>query len=83
MKTLKMNEKLQKKSMGGTYKITRFSAANSPREAHLLSYNNNNIGLQFVPSLEDYDKYQLRYEQFCRCTSLNFSALFHFYLMFC
>ena len=40
-------KKLQGKSKGCTYKITRFSAANSPRVAHLVPYKNYYLGLHF------------------------------------
>ena len=50
---------------GGAYKITRFSAANCPRVAHLASSKNPYIGFHLVPGPEDYDKYQLRNEQCC------------------
>ena len=83
MKTLKMNEKNAEKSRGCTYKITRFSAANCPRVAPLVSYKKHYLGFYFIPGLEDYDQYQLRYEQFCRYISINFSTFFRFYLMFC
>ena len=35
---IKNELKMSKKSRGCNYKITRFSAANSPRVAHLVSY---------------------------------------------
>ena len=47
--------KIAEKSRGCCYKITRFSAANCPRVAHLVSYKYHYLGFYFVPGLEDYD----------------------------
>ena len=48
-----------------------FRAAYCPRVAYFASYKKKHyIGVDFVPGLEDL--YQLRYEQFCRCTKLFF-----------
>ena len=81
---IKNERKIAEKSRGCTYIITRFSAANSARVAHFVSCKKHYLGLHFIRSLEDYDKNQLRYEQFCRCTTIIFSTFFfHFYLMFC
>ena len=48
------------KLRGCTNKITHFSTANCLREAHLVSFENNYLGFDSVPGLEDLDKYQLR-----------------------
>ena len=68
--------KNREKSRGCTYKITHFSVANSLRVARLVLIKNYYLGFDSVPGLEYLDLYQLRYEQFCRYTKINFS-LFH------
>ena len=52
-------------------------------EYHTVHYMvDHYLGCDFVPGLEDYDNYrfQLRYEQFCRCTPINFYTFFFSFL---
>ena len=50
------------KLRGCTNKTTYFSAAYCLKVAHFVSYKIYYLGFDSVAGLEDFDKYQLRYE---------------------